>query len=330
MALLRVAVIAAVARALVVRPASRVGPGRPRLRVEAVQEPSAAEYAAVYGAPPARNCSAPLGEGLEAPLYAFNRGMIDAVKGAIDVVYAGRDYARFYVLETIARVPYFAYVSVLHLRESLGARDRDHVARMRVHYAEADNELHHLLIMEALGGNASAPDRALAQTLAFGYYWYVCATYAVNPKLAYHLSELIEDHAYDTYDDFLAEHRADLEALPAPPIAVEYYGNGANFYDLAVAPSGAAADRPPPPASLYDVFVRIRDDEKAHWETLVGLVQFDSLQAVIPPEPTRPCVVVGDACVVEGDDECVLSDADLAPGALGEGAPPPRIPIASR
>jgi len=42
---------------------------------------------------------------------------------------------------------------------------------MRTHYAEADNELHHLLIMEALGGNENGLDRALAQTMAFVYYW---------------------------------------------------------------------------------------------------------------------------------------------------------------
>lgn len=44
---------------------------------------------------------------------------------------------------------------------------------MRAHYAEADNELHHLLIMESLGGNSSGVDRALAQTMAFAYYWLV-------------------------------------------------------------------------------------------------------------------------------------------------------------
>ena len=46
---------------------------------------------------------------------------------------------------------------------------------MRTHYAEADNELHHLLIMESLGGNENPVDRVLAQTMAFTYYWYVVA-----------------------------------------------------------------------------------------------------------------------------------------------------------
>jgi len=38
---------------------------------------------------------------------------------------------------------------------------------MRRHYAEADNELHHLLIMEALGGADRFADRFIAQHLAF-------------------------------------------------------------------------------------------------------------------------------------------------------------------
>lgn len=34
--------------------------------------------------------------------------------------YGERTFARFYALETIARVPYFGYLCVLHLYETLG------------------------------------------------------------------------------------------------------------------------------------------------------------------------------------------------------------------
>ena len=150
---------------------------------------------------------------LDQRLFALNKALINTVKGAIDVIYKDNDFARFYVLETVARVPYFAYLSVLHLRETFGVRDPDMTARMRVHYAEADNELHHLLIMESLGGNSSAVDRTLAQVMAFGYYWYVVGVYSCSPQAAYHLSELIEDHAYHTYDAFLVT-RAALDPTP--------------------------------------------------------------------------------------------------------------------
>jgi ubiquinol oxidase len=38
----------------------------------------------------------------------------------VDVVYKNRPYPRFYLLETIARLPYFSFLSALHLYETLG------------------------------------------------------------------------------------------------------------------------------------------------------------------------------------------------------------------
>ena len=243
----------------------------------------------------------------------MNKALIDGVKGLIDGAYEGRDYARFFVLETVARVPYFAYLSVLHLRESLGHRDADHVAKMRVHYAEADNELHHLLIMEALGGAEHGLDRLLASCLAFGYYWYVCAVYASHPQLAYHLSELIEDHAFETYDAFLRREETFLRSQPVPQVARDYYcGDDTFLFDLVT--TAASGDEPPRPAlaSLYDVFERVRDDERAHWETLVGLVQFEALREPegATLEPTLPCTPVKDGgCLLPDDGECPVPAA---------------------
>jgi hypothetical protein len=61
--------------------------------------------------------------------------LVFVLKGALDVLYRDRaDFARFFVLETVARVPYFAYLSVLHLYESLGRHKR--ASWMKVHFAE--------------------------------------------------------------------------------------------------------------------------------------------------------------------------------------------------
>lgn len=224
--------------------------------------------------------------GLDERIFGFNRLLIGIVKGSIDAAYSyqddgtlRQDVRRFYVLETVARVPYFAYLSVLHLRETLGERDLRET--MRLHYAEADNELHHLLIMEALGGNATAFDRTLARTMAFFYYWYVVGVYVLSPEAAYHLSELIEDHAYDTYDDFLRRRGAELRALPVPAVAREYYETDDTFLFDLVSQScrtdrvgvDDGCPRRPKLHSLYDVFECIRNDEKEHWESLCTLVQ---------------------------------------------------------
>lgn len=71
-------------------------------------------------------------------------------------------------------MPYFAYLSVLHLRETFGDRSPGLGERMRTHYAEADNELHHLLIMESLGGNSSIVDRTIAQVRARRFGTWLC------------------------------------------------------------------------------------------------------------------------------------------------------------
>jgi len=221
-------------------------------------------------------------------IFKFNKILIDSVYNVICFLYPvkgnDRDFARFFVLETVARVPYFAYLSVLHLQETFGTRDLDET--MRTHYAEADNELHHLLIMEALGGNDNVVDRYLAQTMAFVYYWYVVAIYAVSKEAAYHLSELIEDHAFNTYNNFLTNHGNRLKTQPVPDIARKYYIEDNPFlFDLFCTvkskdDEGNFSARRPKLESLYDVFVNIRDDEKEHWKTLCNLVQYGDMQGI--------------------------------------------------
>ena len=48
------------------------------------------------------------------------RMLVGVLVFVINKVYRDRPYPRFYVLETVARVPYFSYLSVLHLYETLG------------------------------------------------------------------------------------------------------------------------------------------------------------------------------------------------------------------
>ncbi|MTJ07218.1 alternative oxidase [Anabaena sp. UHCC 0204] len=186
----------------------------------------------------------------------------------INTVYRDRPYPRFYVLETVARVPYFSYLSVLHLYETLGFwRKADW---LKVHFAESWNELHHLLIMESLGGSAFWGDRILAKTTALIYYWIIVTLYIISPKSAYHFMELVEGHAYSSYQKFLTEQAAELKLQPAPAIAISYYRDGDlyMFDEFQTAPS--SEKRRPQVDNLYDVFVAIRDDEMEHVKTMVA------------------------------------------------------------
>jgi len=198
-----------------------------------------------------------------------------------DVVYKNRPYPRFYVLETIARIPYFAYLSVLHLYETLGFWRKADL--LKIHFAETWNELHHLLIMESLGGNHAWGDRLLAQSLAVIYYWVVVPLYMLFPKSAYYMTELIEEHAYHTYDMHLKAHGEALKRQPAPLVAVNYY-QGNDLYMFDEFQTNARTElRRPKVDNLYDVFVNIRDDEGEHVKTMIACQQPKALQAFTSP-----------------------------------------------
>lgn len=55
--------------------------------------------------------------------------------------------------------------------------------------------MHHLKIMESLGGDLEWGDRFFAQHAAFFYYWILNLMFLISPKVAYNFSELIEMHA---------------------------------------------------------------------------------------------------------------------------------------
>ncbi|XP_015959033.1 ubiquinol oxidase 4, chloroplastic/chromoplastic [Arachis duranensis] len=197
---------------------------------------------------------------------SVNIFLTDSVIKILDTLYHDRDYARFFVLETIARVPYFAFMSVLHMYESFGWwRRADY---LKVHFAESWNEMHHLLIMEELGGNAWWFDRFLAQHIAIFYYIMTVFMYAISPRMAYHFSECVESHAFETYDKFIKAQGEDLKKLPAPEVAVNYYTGGDLYLFDEFQTSRIPNTRRPKIENLYDVFVNIRDDEAEHCKTM--------------------------------------------------------------
>mmetsp|Transcript_35239 Transcript_35239/g.85007 ORF Transcript_35239/g.85007 Transcript_35239/m.85007 type:complete len:294 (+) Transcript_35239:81-962(+) len=211
------------------------------------------------------NPSTKFGSPINDSVKDANRFTIGFLKGAVfDTFFADRDFARFYALETIARVPYFSYLSVLHLYETLGKWRR--AKYLKLHFAESWNEMHHLLIMEELGGNERFFDRFLAQHIAIGYYAVVIALYLINPVEAYNLNEDVEEHAFTTYDEYLRENGEKLKNLPAPQAAIDYYVDG-DLYMFDEFQTDCELRRPKI-ENLYDVFVAIRDDEKAHVNTM--------------------------------------------------------------
>lgn len=233
------------------------------------------------------------------PLFALeksiNRLIVESVVVVIDKLYREKPYARFFVLETVARVPYFAYTSVLHLYETLGWwRRADY---LKVHFAESWNELHHLLIMESLGGDKDWADRFLAQHMAVAYYWMTCAIYLGSPRMAYNLMEQVETHAFHTYDTFLQTDGEALKKLPAPEVAVKYYTGEQYLFDE-FQTARTPGTRRPVVKTLYDVFTAIRDDEAEHCVTMRVCQSNGALHSphdgVSLPEGEDPCAGVAE------------------------------------
>lgn len=208
---------------------------------------------------------------------SFNKAIVGILKGILSSYFGERHFARFYALETIARVPYFSYMSMLHLYETLGWWRKGEY--LKIHFAESWNEYHHLLIMEELGGSDRFSDKVVAQHIAVFYYFAVCFLYAVSPENAYNLNQHVEEHAFSTYAEFVKAQEEMLKGLPAPAVAKEYYEkdklyifNGLhNSIDNFDAVDGAR----PKCDTLYDVFCLIRDDEAQHVLTMAAMQEPD-------------------------------------------------------
>jgi hypothetical protein len=149
----------------------------------------------------------------------------------LDVIYTDKPIERFWFLETVARMPYFSYVSTLHLYETLGWWELDSKLKKK-HYEEEENETHHLKIMESLGGNSKWWNRFLARHAAMVYYTLLMILFMSSPRLAYLSSELLEMHAVDTYTEFYESNKNILKKLPPTKEGFEYFKYAENLYDI--------------------------------------------------------------------------------------------------
>ncbi|NJR31329.1 plastoquinol terminal oxidase [bacterium] len=168
------------------------------------------------------------------------------------------NYRRFFVLETVARIPYFSYLSVLHLYQSLGAKPS--IDLLSLHFQESINETYHLRIIEDLGGGSNILDKVFARTLGIVYYWLVVILYLIAPRSGYYLMELVESEAVLSYNKFLIKNKKQLTKQPITEIAKEYY-----FGDFRMEPKEQNTKKN---VTMYDVFVAIRNDEKIHTQDM--------------------------------------------------------------
>lgn len=243
------------------------------------------------------------------------RLLVNFLEALLNTFYRQRLYPRFYVLETVARVPYFAYTSVLHLYETMGWwRKSDW---LKVHFAESWNELHHLLISESLGGSRYLIDRWVAHTGAFVYYWIIVGVYLLSPRSAYRFMQYVEEHAYHTYDAFLKEHGEELKQLPAPAIAIKYYRDGDLYMFDEFQTTHPSEFRRPKIETLYDVFVAVRDDELEHVKTMIACQQPDAQDTFQSPhDANRSAIPESIRAAFASETSTIVQEAEAEPVKL--------------
>ena len=139
----------------------------------------------------------------------LNSLILNSTVKFLDFIYSGRSLQRFWVLEVIARSPYFAFLSVLHFKESLGIKNEKTMILMKEHFYQAINETEHLKEMEKRGGDKFWIDRFFARHLVLVYYWIMVFYYFFSPANAYDVNIKIEEHAFETYSKYLKDNPND-------------------------------------------------------------------------------------------------------------------------
>jgi ubiquinol oxidase len=112
--------------------------------------------------------------------------------------------------------------------------------------------------------------------------------------------ELVEEHAFETYDLFLTTHGEELKDKPAPEVAVRYYSTSNPYLFDEFQIGAEPGSRRPVIGSLYDTFVAIRDDEGLHAGTMRLCQTAGAVRS--PHEATG----AADAAACSGVVECLV------------------------
>ena len=179
------------------------------------------------------------------------RGMRDRIAFAFvkvlrffaDLFFRKRYGHRAVVLETVAAVPGMVAGLLQHLRSI--RRMKDDQGWVKELLDEAENERMHLMTFIQVA-QPSWFERGLimiAQAIFYNFYFFL---YLFAPKTAHRVIGYFEEEAVISYTHYLNEiDEGRLENIPAPRIAIDYWGL-------------------PATARLRDVVIAVRADEAGH------------------------------------------------------------------
>ena len=163
-----------------------------------------------------------------------------------DTFFAKRYGHRAVVLETVAGVPGIVAGVWLHLK-SLRKMKTGYGPDIREMLAEAENERMHLMFfIEIAKPNWFERYLVLFAQLIFMLFYFIL--YVIDYKTAHRMIAYFEEEAVKSYTDYLGlVERGEVENVPAPRLAIQYYEMGSD-------------------AKLSDLIKRVRADEQHHSE----------------------------------------------------------------
>ena len=163
-----------------------------------------------------------------------------------DTFFAKRYGHRAVVLETVAGVPGMVAGMLLHFT-SLRKMKTGYGADIRELLAEAENERMHLMFFIEIA-KPNWVERWLVLVAQFTFSIFYLVMYLVDNRTAHRMVAYFEEEAVLSYTEYLelVESGA-MENVPAPQLAIGYYGMNAN-------------------AKLADLIKHVRADEQHHSE----------------------------------------------------------------
>tara|TARA_Y100000287_G_scaffold42142_1_gene32692 strand:+ start:378 stop:983 length:606 start_codon:yes stop_codon:yes gene_type:complete len=161
-----------------------------------------------------------------------------------DTFFAKRYGHRAVVLETVAGVPGIVAGVWLHLK-SLRKMKTGYGPDIREMLAEAENERMHLMFfIEIAKPNWFERYLVLFAQLIFMLFYFIL--YVIDYKTAHRMIAYFEEEAVKSYTDYLRlVESGEVENVPAPRLAIQYYEMGSN-------------------AKLSDLIRHVRADEQHH------------------------------------------------------------------
>ena len=174
------------------------------------------------------------------------RSMTKFFRLIADTFFAKRYGHRAVVLETVAGVPGMVAGMLLHFA-SLRKMKTGYGADIRELLAEAENERMHLMFFIEIA-KPNWFERWLVLIAQFTFSVFYSVLYLTDSRTAHRMVAYFEEEAVCSYTEYLdLVERGVMENVPAPQLAIDYYGMSAN-------------------AKLIDLIKHVRADEQQHSE----------------------------------------------------------------